>query len=157
MHGDPVAYFLTWTTYGSWLPGDDRGWVKYGGCWHPPDPVREYEAKILMTENACILTHAQRALVEAQIAETIARRGWTLHVVNCRSNHLHVVLSADVSNPDRIRVALKAWATRALKESSETNRKNWWSERGSIRYLNSDDDLEAAIKYVRDGQNHNRL
>jgi hypothetical protein len=23
---DPIAYFLTWTTYGTWLPGDERGW-----------------------------------------------------------------------------------------------------------------------------------
>jgi hypothetical protein len=22
---DPLAYFLTWTTYGTWLPGDERG------------------------------------------------------------------------------------------------------------------------------------
>ena len=26
---EPIAYFLTWTTYGSWLPGDQRGWVQY--------------------------------------------------------------------------------------------------------------------------------
>ena len=24
--GEPLAYFLTWTTYGTWLPGDERGW-----------------------------------------------------------------------------------------------------------------------------------
>jgi hypothetical protein len=22
---EPLAYFLTWTTYGTWLPGDERG------------------------------------------------------------------------------------------------------------------------------------
>lgn len=156
MHGDPIAYFLTWTTYRSWLPGDDRGWVKYGEGWQPPDPIREYEAKILMTEDACILTRKQRVLVEAQVAETAAHHGWTLHAVNCRSNHLHVVVSADVSDPERIRVALKARATRALRKSFDSRRENWWAERGSIRYLNSDDDLEAAIRYVRDGQDRNR-
>jgi len=22
-----MAYFITWTTYGTWLPGDERCWV----------------------------------------------------------------------------------------------------------------------------------
>ena len=25
---DMVGYMLTWTTYGTWLQGDERGWVK---------------------------------------------------------------------------------------------------------------------------------
>ena len=23
-----LAYYFTWNTYGSWLPGDRRGWVR---------------------------------------------------------------------------------------------------------------------------------
>jgi hypothetical protein len=87
-HEDPLAYFLTWATYGTWLPGDGRGWFVYKGGWQPPDAIREREAKARMTEDACILTSEQRKVVETQIAETCARRGWTLHAVNCRSNHV---------------------------------------------------------------------
>jgi REP element-mobilizing transposase RayT len=152
MHGDPVGYFLTWVTYGTWLPGDSRGWVKYRAGWQLPDPIRECEAKALMAENACILTREQRRAVEAQIDETCAQRSWTLHAVNCRSNHVHVVVTADMADPDKIRVDLKAWSARALKTAFGGERENWWAERGSIHYLNSDDDLEAAILYVRDGQ-----
>jgi hypothetical protein len=25
---EPLAYFLTWSTYGTWLPGDERGGKK---------------------------------------------------------------------------------------------------------------------------------
>ncbi len=33
---EALAYFLTWTTYGTWLPGDERGWVQYSmGCSYP--------------------------------------------------------------------------------------------------------------------------
>jgi hypothetical protein len=35
---EPLAYFLTWTTYGSWLPGDQRGWVAKPGQFRAPDP-----------------------------------------------------------------------------------------------------------------------
>ena len=39
-----------------------------------------------------------------------------LHAVNCRSNHLHVVVSADDTRPGKIRSDLKVWATRCLKQ-----------------------------------------
>lgn len=152
MSDNPIGYFLTWVTYGTWLPGDERGWIEYAGGWQIPDPVRELEAKARMTEGACILTKEQRSIVEAQIAETCAHRGWKLHAVNCRSNHVHVVVTAYGVHPKKIRVDLKAWATRILRAECDKVRENWWAERGSIRYLNNDDDLEAAILYVRDGQ-----
>lgn len=88
--------------------------------------------------------------------ETCAHRGWTLHMVNCRSNHIHVVVTADVNDPEKIRIDLKAWATRTLKKKFDSTRENWWAERGSIRYINSEDDLEAAILYVRNGQDTDR-
>jgi REP element-mobilizing transposase RayT len=156
MYDDPVGYFLTWVTYGTWLPGDPRGWVKYRRGWQLPDPILVREAQALMTEDACILTAEQRQAVEAQIAETCSHRGWILHVANCRTNHVHAVVTANVSDPDKIRIDLKAWATRALKRKFDPARDNWWAERGSIRYLNSDNDLESANLYVRDGQEGSR-
>jgi hypothetical protein len=35
----PIAFFLTWSTYGTWLPGDDRGWVEYCHGFQLPDPI----------------------------------------------------------------------------------------------------------------------
>jgi len=34
---DPLAYFITLTTYGTWLPGDDLGWVNEGQGFQLPD------------------------------------------------------------------------------------------------------------------------
>jgi hypothetical protein len=62
----------------------------------------------------CVNWREQRRTVEIQIAETCRHRGWTLHVVNWRSNHVHAVVTADVQNPKKMRIDLKAWATRAL-------------------------------------------
>ena len=91
---DPIGYFLTWVTYGTWLPGDARGWVEYRHGWQFPDPPREIEAQARMTEDACRLSLEQRDAVERQIAETCRYRGWRLHAVHCRSNHVHLVVSA---------------------------------------------------------------
>jgi REP element-mobilizing transposase RayT len=158
---DPIAYFLTWATYGTWLPGDARGWVEYRHGWQPPDPVRELEAAARMTEDACRLSDRQRGAVDRQIGETCRRRGWQLHAVNCRSNHVHVVVSAPDAAPKKIRSDLKAWATRCLKEQSrsrdgaaggDAERENWWAQRGSIRFLYDEPSLEAPILYVTEGQ-----
>lgn len=171
---EPLAYFLTWPTYGTWLPGDERGWIKHQRGWQLPDPIQKQEAEARMTEDAFRLDDEQRALVNRQIAETCSFRGWTLHAVNCRSNHVHVVLTASQS-PEVVRNQLKAWCTRRLKEleiarrletptrsvSEGTNapsiRENWWAERGSQRYINDEDSLEAAIRYVLDGQDKPRV
>jgi hypothetical protein len=112
---DPLAFFLTWPTYGTWLPGDEWGWVEYRHGFQLPDPVRKLEAQARISEDACVLDEEQRRLVETTIAEHCQIRGWKLHAVNCRSNHLHVVVSAD-RHPDEIRRQFKAWCTRRLKE-----------------------------------------
>jgi len=158
---DPVGYFLTWVTYGTWLPGDTRGWVEYGRGWQLPDPIRELEAAARMTEDACRLNAEQRDAVQRQIAETCQHRGWDLHAANCRSNHVHVVVSAGDAPPKKIRADLKAWAARCLKQHAsaladasgyDRGRENWWAERGSIRFLYDESSLEAAILYVTEGQ-----
>lgn len=152
MSDEPLGYFLTWVTYGTWLPGDERGWVEYQHGWKLPDPIRELDALAAMTENACLLDESQRRAVESQIAETCRHRGWHLHAVNCRSNHVHVVVTAANTRPKKIRADLKAWATRCLKDRFDNTRENWWADRGSIRFLNTEASLEAAVIYVSDAQ-----
>ena len=72
-----------------------------------------------MTEDACILDLEQRRLVEKTIADHCRIRGWELHAVNCRTNHLHVVVTAD-RDADTVREQFKAWCTRKLKEQQRT-------------------------------------
>ena len=164
---EALAYFLTWTTYGTWLPGDERGWVQYRSGMQLPDPIVEREAAARMTEDACRLDHEQRRLVETTITEHCRVRGWTLYAVNCRSNHVHVVVAAD-RHPKDIREQFKAWCTRRLKgleqerscpgsahpspQPEQRIREKWWTERGSGLYINDEEGLEAVIHYVRDAQ-----
>ncbi len=165
---EALAYFLTWGTYGTWLPGDERGWNEYGRGWQPPDPIRKTEAEARMTDDACRLDAEQRDLIERQIGETCRFRAWKLHAVNCRTNHLHVVVTATAA-AKIVRNQLKAWCTRRLKELENKRRQaigsgavtsrireNWWAERGSQRFLNDEESLEAAIRYVRDSQDKPR-
>jgi REP element-mobilizing transposase RayT len=159
---EALAYFITWTTYGSWLPGDERGWVLPGKGIQPPDPVRKKRAAARMTEEVCIFDNEQRHLVEKTITDHCRIRGWELHAVNCRTNHVHVVVTAD-RDPDTVREQFMAWCTTKLKKLQATRmgmtdkeptrlRQNWWTEGGSGYFLNDPAGLEEAIRYVRDRQ-----
>ena len=96
--------------------------------------------------------------MENTITDHCRIRGWQLHIVNCRTNHVHAVVTVD-RDPDEAREQFKAWCTRHLKglertrgRPESTMRKKWWTERGSKRRLWDEPSLEAAIQYVRDGQ-----
>jgi REP element-mobilizing transposase RayT len=152
---DPLAFFLTWTTYGTWLPGDERGWICKGKGIQLPDPEKENKARRRMTEPPCILDEQQRRIVERTVAEHCKIRGWQLYAVNCRTKHVHVVVSANCE-PEDMRDQFKAWCTRRLKENeqsrSQSVRKKWWTERGSQLYIGDEESLEDAIRYVLDCQ-----
>ena len=156
-HDDPIAFFITVATYGTWLPGDQRGWVEYQRGWKLPDPIREMEARAKMTEDACILTPEQRLIVEQQLQETCDHRSWILQAKNCRSNHLHVLIGADETQPKKVRADIKAWCTRRLKEHSNPNRNNWWADRGSIRWVFDDEGLDTVSSYINDTQGRKYL
>ena len=73
---EPLAFLLTWTTYGTWLPGDQRGWVLQGHGIQLSDPVRNNCARQRMTEPACTLDKQERDVVEQTISEHCQIRGW---------------------------------------------------------------------------------
>ena len=154
---DPIAFFITIATYGTWLPGDERGWIEYQHGWQLPDPVRKVEAKAKMSEDACVLTRAQRDAAEEQVMETCSVRNWLLHEVNCRTNHIHVVVTAQHTHPKKVRADLKAWCTRKLRQLPMESRQNWLADRGSIRWIFNEEQLLRVIAYVRDGQDRKHL
>lgn len=152
---EAIAYFITWTTYGTWLPGDQRGWWRKGELQSPNELFRKMAAA-KMKETGFTLSPDERNSVEETVARHCHVRGWTLHAVNARTNHVHVVVTAPSYAPNRVREQFKAWCTRRLK-SIISNRDRFWTEGGSCRWINHDDDLEAAVIYVNDTQDRKGL
>jgi REP element-mobilizing transposase RayT len=155
-----IAYFSTWTTYGTWLPGDDRGWFKRGRGWQEPNRMRAFEAALRMTEDAVTLDAEQRRLVHKAIADHCGIRGWVLHAVNCRTNHVHAVVTAPDRPLELPREQFKSWCTRRLKELERARqagrrgpvREHWWTERGWDEYIDQEDELAELMWYVLEGQ-----
>ena len=150
--GEPLGYFLTWTTYGTWLPGDERGWQrKRNSGIQPASKHLADSAAAKMNETKFYLNENDREIIEVTITRHCEIRIWTLHTVNARTNHVHVVLTAPGYRPETVRDQLKAWCTRKLKPNYAT-REHFWTEGASRRYLNKPEDLEAAIIYVSEAQ-----
>jgi REP element-mobilizing transposase RayT len=149
---EPLAYHLTWQTYGSWLPGDARGWVK-GGKYgiRGPQPFLEDYARRSLKHAAVALDGEQRGIVEWTVREHCRIRQWILHAVNPRSTHVHVVVTTPI-DPNQAMGQLKAWCSRRLSESTTNAPERWWASGGSTKWINDERYLEEAIKYVLERQ-----
>ncbi len=147
---DPLGFLLTWTTYGTWLRGDERWWTIRSQGEQTPDAKLRAQDALRLTEPPCRLSPAERLLVEQTIARHCDIRVWKLWAVNCLTNHVHAVVTGN-TDPEIMLREFKVWCTRGLKQRN-SGRNNWWTERGSKRYLNDEPSLEAAILYVTDAQ-----
>jgi REP element-mobilizing transposase RayT len=121
-----------------------------------PDRAKWEVARGLMKEAPVLLDEDQRALVEATIRTHCQIRKWTLCALNARSNHVHVVVTAPGVDPDAVMNQFKAWCSRRLNELDAVRgvvrRERWWTRDGSAKWINEEDYLNNAIRYVAEGQ-----
>ena len=149
---DPITYFITWTTYGTWLPGDPRGWRKKRQGDRPPQPRLESWCRDRMTECEVVLNETQRRKVEIVCREHATIRRWVLHAINARSNHVHLAVSAD-KGPKVVRDQFKANATRVLRQEPHAIRKDKiWTQGGDCEIVDGEEELERVIEYITEAQ-----
>jgi REP element-mobilizing transposase RayT len=153
----PLAYFISFRTYGTWLHGDSRGSIdryhnRYRSPYIPPNAKwHRYNLQQLKTA-PLILGAGQRKSIEAAIRETCRIRNWTLLAFNARTNHVHTVETANRSS-ERVLTAFKANATRQLREDNLWPHKfSPWARKGSKRKLWNEQSVAIAIDYVLYGQ-----
>lgn len=153
----PLGYIITFRCYGTWLHGDERGSVdrdnnRYGAPFIPPNEPWRKHKESLLKHPPVELDAQRRAAVEIAVHETCQIRGWLLRAINVRTNHAHVVVTAE-TRPELVLNAFKANATRKMKEMGcWPHQHTPWAERGSRRYLWTDRHIEFAIDYVINGQ-----
>ncbi len=154
-------WLITWTTYGSWLPGDARGFV---GNIREPDgtqvihniPGTPYDADMpnlkrwveaQMKGQPISLDRNQAEAMVAQYLETCRIRRWNLEAASVMYNHTHVLVGVfGDPDPEAILNLFKSWATRALKKLGPLPQNgDWWTTGGSKRKIA---DTPAAVIYV---------
>jgi REP element-mobilizing transposase RayT len=158
MNRTPLAYFLTFSTYGNWLHGAakeegsvDRKHNAYGEPFLPPDPARERAAACRMAHPPYILSATARVVARDAIVKLCSERGWFLSALHVRTNHVHAVVSAE-REPERLMSDLKARASRELSRLRIDAHGRRWTRHGSTRYLFDEASVAAAVAYTLDEQ-----
>lgn len=154
---DIRAYFLTCTTYGTWLHGDERGSVDDvhrvpGLPFAPPSPRRADANREAMKWPEFTFDAKSRGIVHRTIVEVFELRKWPLLALNVRTNHLHIV-GYSPDGADKMMNDFKAWCTRRLRESKCRSQKApVWTEGGSKHKLFTEEAVRAAVGYTLHGQ-----
>jgi REP element-mobilizing transposase RayT len=154
----PLGYLITFRCYGTWLHGDQRGSIdrfhnRYQSPYLPPSDRRRIRNEHELKSDSLTLDGKQRKSVARAIRETCTYRHWRLHASNVRTNHVHVVVSIGQRKPETALNALKANATRQMREDGHWKESHSpWADKGSNRYLWNERSLALAIDYVINGQ-----
>jgi hypothetical protein len=155
---EPIAFFVTWTVYGTHLQGDERGWRQRRHGDQSPQPRLAEWRRERLKHDVLLLSPNERYAVRCECERHCETRGWHLWVVNPRSTHVHAVVTAAGFSGKKVRDQLKANATRGLRQ-------RWprfcdrpvWSVGGDWQCINTEDNLEQVVLYVRDAQYSPRL
>lgn len=157
-------WLLTWHTYGTWLPGEVKGFVSAvrdacdeqvihnipGTTIDADSPHLAEWSRQQLKSPPIFLTRDQAKCFATQLFETVAFRNWKLFAFAVVPNHIHVVLGVlGDPEPEKLLGDIKSYGSRALnrafgKPPSET----WWTESGSKRKLPNNTAILGAIRYV---------
>lgn len=147
-----MLYFLTFTCYGSHLPGDSRGsldHVRQGESrFIAPNSGLEGHRRRSMRQDPYLLsTPHLRASVRDAIVKVCQHRSWTLYGLHVRTNHVHGIVDAETA-PSRIFHDWKAYASRALRDPDRIH----WAHGGNIRHIKTSEQLNSFMRYMLHNQ-----
>jgi REP element-mobilizing transposase RayT len=154
-----LAYFITFSTYGTWLHGTskgkgsvDRNRNQPGMPFVDPSEMRESKSRNQMQQPAYTMQPAEREIVRDAIVALCQEKGWRLLALHVRTNHVHVVLDVD-RDPGRAMSDMKARASRALTRAGfdDATRKRW-TRHGSTLHLFDETTVADKIDYTLNRQ-----
>src|ERR1700733_744918 len=152
-----MTYLITFTCYDCHMHGDASGSVDRAHHL-PGSPLLELNSRRLSAEKRqmdqppYVMDHTRREAVLDAIVERCSESHWNLFAVHVRTNHLHIVIDADVQ-PERIMNDLKSYASRCLNRIGlDGLTRKRWTRHGSTRWLWTPESVSAATRYVVDQQ-----
>jgi len=157
-------WLLTTTTYGTWLPGDQRGFVSPvraddgtlelhnipGTPYDADMPDLQQQAREFLKCDPIRLTRAQAEAILAQLLDTARYRGWTIVAASVMHNHLHILVTVPGDPaPSTLLQTFKSWASRALNDRwGKPPCETWWTRKGSKRKVTGEGGVCAGCRYV---------
>jgi len=146
-----LGYLLTWTTYGTWLQGDNRGYVKDGRIY-PGNKHLMQTNKQLQLHDAVRLSKEKQQLVRTAIINEAQLRSQQIYALSVQSNHIHIVVQYVPQPISKVVAYYKKAARLALKAAGYSAK--LWTRGYDKRFCFDRAALEQKIEYV---QHHNKI
>ena len=143
-----IGYMITWTTYGTWLQGDERWYVKDGETLPPDERLKSANEEHQKFQTVTLDTNQKQIVKDAILAEA-QRMNHKIPALAVRSNHIHLVAMANSEPMDQFVRRYKVAATFALRKYYPDK---IWTKGYDKRFCFSQEELNRRIKYV-DRQN----
>ncbi len=159
---EAFGWLVTWTTYGSRLPGDERGYVSNtyipgmgyvrkqnipGTPFTANDQATRDRARRLQEWETVYLSDMDALVVAESLVEAAAKRGWRIPRAAVMANHVHAVVLGCPADGPAVRRVLKGNAYAALTDHCGQPLR-WWTTGGSDRLKRGQAAIDAAIDYV---------
>ena len=145
-----IAYMVTWTTYGSWLQGDERGYIKDGERLEPNPNLKQSNLSSL-NQQIIKLTPQQKCTARDAIVDEAKRINHKIYAIAVCTNHIHLIAE---NNYTPIYQAVKRYknvATAALKQTGLNTK--IWTRGFDKRYCFTEKELTNRIEYVNKHNN----
>jgi len=140
-----IGYMVTWTTYGTWLQGDERQYVKDGLVLPPNKAIAAANRQALKKGPVHLSIKGQR-IVEQAIVQKAIQFSQQIYALAVCSNHVHLVAEY-IPRPIGIVVQrYKSCAVRALRKIGIQGRV--WTNGFDNRYCFDRAALQRKIDYV---------
>ncbi len=146
--GKMIAYMLTWTTYGTWLQGDERGYVKDGQVLDPNKTLEEIN-KINLKKQPAKFNAKQREIVRDSIIQEAKKLNQKIFALTVSSNHIHLLIEKISKSIETTAALYKTAARAALNKNGLAGKV--WSKGYDKRYCFNYRELKNRIEYI---QNH---
>jgi REP element-mobilizing transposase RayT len=140
-----VGYMITFTTYGTWLQGDTKGFVTDGKVRGENITLKRSNIRNL-TKAAVRLSRREKEIVSNAIIEAAKRFEQKILAITVRSNHVHIVAEY-VAVPIGVIAGYYKNAGRvALQKNGFKGRV--WTKGYDRRFCFSERELRARVDYV---------
>jgi REP element-mobilizing transposase RayT len=140
-----IGYMITWTTYGSWLQGDKRGYVKYGRILTANDRLK-YANQKQQRSQTVKLDSSQKHIVRNAILQEAQRINQEILSIAVCSNHVHIVAKVSSESIEQIVHRYKRLSTFVLRQAGLAGKV--WSTGFDKRFCFTDKEIEQKVKYV---------
>jgi len=136
---------ITFTTYGTWLQGDKRGFVKNGKIFADNQSLADSNKQNL-SKNPVRLSKTHRIIAAEIIIEKAGRLNQKILALAICSNHVHIVADYVPVPIGKVVSHYKNAAQAALRKAGLSGRV--WTKGFDKRYCFDEQALKSRIDYV---------